>query len=77
MHATKETSSSSLAALAIALLGNHIWNRRFDASKPPLKAPALNYRHLLAAVAVWFAIAVLFFSSFFTNGQGILDSLRV
>ena len=76
MHATKETFIISLAAMALALVCNQVWNRFFDASKPPVRAPPLNLRHTAAAAGIWVVAAVLLFSSFLTNAQGILDSVR-
>lgn len=76
MHATKETFVITVAAAAIALGLNQIWNRRLDASGLPVKAPPLNFLHLAAALAVWLGVAVILFSSFFTNLAGPLDSVR-
>jgi uncharacterized protein (TIGR03663 family) len=76
MQSTKETFVLSLAAAAVALLLNQLWNRRWDASGIPAKAPPLNYKHLIAGLGCWVLIALLFFSSFFTNLHGPLDSIR-
>jgi uncharacterized protein (TIGR03663 family) len=76
MHATKETFIIALAAAALALGLNHVWNRWLDASNSPAKAPPLKPAHLAAALAVWLAVALVLFSSFFTNGAGPLDSIR-
>jgi uncharacterized protein (TIGR03663 family) len=76
MQATKETFVMSLFAAALAMFLNHTWNRLFDASGAPVKAPPLNWLHILAAAGVWISIFVLFFSSFFTNFQGLLDAFR-
>ena len=76
MHATKETFVISLAAAALALALNRAWNRWLDASGSEVKAPPLSFLHLAAALAVWLAVALVLFSSFFTNAQGPLDSIR-
>src|SRR6266850_483683 len=76
MHATKETFVLTLAAAALALALNQTWNRLLDASGPPVKAAPINLGHMAAAAGVWLVIALLLFSSFFTNASGPLDSLR-
>jgi uncharacterized protein (TIGR03663 family) len=76
MHATKETFVLTLAAAALALALNQVWNRWLDASGLPVKAPPLNSLHLAAALAVWLGVVLMLFSSFFTNAQGPLDSVR-
>jgi uncharacterized protein (TIGR03663 family) len=76
MHATKETFVITLAAAALALGLNQLWSRWLDASAAPVKPHPLRISHLAAAVGVWLAVGVLLFSSFFTNGAGLLDSVR-
>jgi uncharacterized protein (TIGR03663 family) len=76
MQATKETFVITLAAAMLALALNGAWNRWLDASGLPVKAPPLDFRHLAAGLAVWLALALVLFSSFFTNAQGPLDSIR-
>jgi uncharacterized protein (TIGR03663 family) len=76
MHATKETFVFSLVAAVSALAANYVWNRWIDASNPPGRPPRPKIKHLVLAVAVWGFVAVLFFTSFFTNAQGPVDSLR-
>ena len=76
MHATKETFLITLAAAALALGLNQLWNQRLDASSSPAKAPRLKLAHLAAAFVVWLGVALLLFSSFFTNAAGPLDSVR-
>ena len=76
MHATKETFVITLAAAALALGLNQLWNRWLDAAAPPAPPPRLSLKHLPAAVAVWLGVALLLFSSFFTNAAGPLDSVR-
>ena len=75
MHATKETFVISLAAAALALGLNQLWNRWVDAAAPPAYPPRLSIKHLAAAVAVWLGVALLLFTSLFTNAAGLLDSV--
>src|SRR5882724_6634249 len=76
MQATKETFVITLAAAALALGLNQFWNRLLDASGLPVKAPRVKLNHVAAGLAAWIAVAILFFSSFFTNANGPLDSIR-
>ena len=76
MHATKETFVITLAAAALALGLNQLWNRWLDATAPPAKAPRLKLTHLAAAFAVWLGVALILFSSFLSNASGPLDSVR-
>lgn len=76
MWTTKETFVISLAAAAIALGLNQIWNRKLDASGLPINAPWLNFLHLAAALGICLLVWLLMFSSFFTNSAGLPDSIR-
>ncbi len=76
MDATKETFVIALAASAMALALNWAWNHWLEAGGTAAKAPSLEPLHLVAALAVWLAVAVVLFSGFFTNAKGPLDSLR-
>jgi len=76
MDATKETFVITLAAAALALALSRAWNRWLDASRLPVRGPPLSLPHLAAALAVWLALAVVLFSSFFANAAGPLDSIR-
>jgi uncharacterized protein (TIGR03663 family) len=76
MHATKETFVINLVAVALALGANQLWNRWLDATAPPGRSPRLKLTHLAAALAVWVGVALVLFSSFFTNAAGPLDSVR-
>jgi uncharacterized protein (TIGR03663 family) len=76
MQATKETFVITLAVAALALALNHLWTRWLDATSSPAKPPRLKLPHLVAALAIWLGVALLLFSSFFTNAAGPLDSVR-
>ncbi len=75
MDATKETFVFTLAAAAVALVANEFWRRRVDATvvAKPLK---FKFRHLVLAGVAWLAVAMILFSSFFSDKDGPLDSLR-
>src|ERR1700722_248313 len=75
MDATKETFVFSLAAAAVALVANEFWRRQMDATTIPCRLK-IKPAHVVVAVIVWLGIAVILFSSFFTNAAGPLDSLR-
>jgi uncharacterized protein (TIGR03663 family) len=76
MAATKETFVLTLGAAAIAVGINQTWNRWLDASGLPVSAPRLNFWHLAAGLAAAVAVALILFSSFFTNASGPVDSIR-
>lgn len=76
MAATKETFIISLIAAAIALGVNQAWNWWLDASRPPVKASPLRWAHIGLAALAGLGVAVVLFSSFFTNWSGPLDSVR-
>jgi uncharacterized protein (TIGR03663 family) len=76
MHATKETFVLTLAAAAAALALNLAWSRWLDASTAAKPSRPLKIGPLAAGAVLWLAVAALFFSSFLTNPQGLLDSLR-
>ncbi len=76
MHATKETFVITLVVIALALWLNQLWSRWLDAAAPLAKAPRLKRAHIVAAIAAWLGVALLLFSSFFTNAAGPLDSVR-
>jgi uncharacterized protein (TIGR03663 family) len=75
MDGTKETFVIVLAAAALALAANWAWNRWVDASSPPIGKPRIPLKHVGAGLAVWLIVAVVLFSSIFTNAAGLLDSL--
>ncbi|OHB55597.1 MAG: hypothetical protein A2173_01415 [Planctomycetes bacterium RBG_13_44_8b] len=71
MHATKETAILALGSMLLALLLIRL------GGKPPVKLGAkYPIWHLIACLATVVLISVLFYSSFFTNPGGILDSVR-
>jgi len=71
MHATKETFIIAFCAILLALLLMRLWG------KPPVKLGAKNsIWHLIVGFTVAVLISVLFYSSFFSNPNGILDSVR-
>ena len=76
MASTKETFVITLAAAAIAVLINQAWNRQLDASGPPGNAPVLNIWHIVAGLITGGVVALLLFSSFFTNASGPIDAIR-
>jgi uncharacterized protein (TIGR03663 family) len=76
MHATKETFVINLAAAAGALTLNAVWNRWLDAGPAQELPKPISSKAVAAAFVVWLIVALLFFSSFFTNAAGPLDSLR-
>ena len=76
MDATKETFVITLAAAVVGLALSQLWNRKLDASGIPGKAPRLPIWHLAVGLAVWLAVAIVLFTSFFTNASGPLDSIR-
>jgi len=77
MHATKETSLIAFAALLLAL----VFTITTAAKKPSLTdlqkiKKTINPSHLAALVAAAVLLSALFYSSFFTNATGIVDSIR-
>jgi uncharacterized protein (TIGR03663 family) len=74
MQCAKETFVLSLAALAVAGIVVCLSGRRIaGAGAPPM---GFKLPHLFAALGAWFAVAIVFFSSFFTNAAGPLDAFR-
>jgi uncharacterized protein (TIGR03663 family) len=76
MQATKETFVLSVAAACGALLLNHVWNRKLDASGLPVRAPRLAWAHIAWGIGAWLFVVVVFFTSFFTNSRGLSDIAR-
>jgi hypothetical protein len=89
MFATKETFVLTIAAMGFALIGSHLWNhRRLQCAGAPASGPArfssstqragsetgAPKPHLALALGATTLIWLLFFSSFFTNWRGLIDS---
>ncbi|MCF7708671.1 MAG: TIGR03663 family protein [Verrucomicrobia bacterium] len=75
MYATKETFvlavfSMCAAACLVYLWERYVLGRSFDFKK------AFNPRHIAGAVLVGLAVIALFFSSFLTNPEGLIDAVR-
>jgi uncharacterized protein (TIGR03663 family) len=75
MHATKETFVFNLAAIGGAGILTLAWTRVVEGRRPDL-ARWLNPWHLGVVGAAAALVSVVLFSSFFTNPDGPLDSLR-
>jgi uncharacterized protein (TIGR03663 family) len=75
MQGTKETFVLALIAIAAALALNVLWARWLAARSEgtPFK---FQPKHAVAALGVWLAVVLLFFSSFFSNASGPLDAVR-
>ena len=69
MHATKETCIIAWGAMALALMFT------FARYEFMANLRVIDRRHLVAAVVTAAVVSVLFFSSFFTNWRGVLDSI--
>ncbi len=85
MWATKETFVLSVVALFVALLATRIWNQWRDRrirpapDSAPQRAARTRWtpaaRHVGIALGAGGLVWLLFFSSFFTHGAGLLDSI--
>ncbi len=75
MQATKETFVLALVAMAAAFFLNHLWTRRLD-ERGPAAPVKFNRSHLIIFLAGWFVIWLVFFSAFFSNSKGLLDSIK-
>ena len=75
MHATKETCVVAYGSMAAALAVTTVWDYWRRAPERGVRQ-FLNVWHIVAGAAVGCAVSVLFFSSFFTNPSGPLDSVR-
>ncbi len=75
MHATKETCIIAFGSMLLSLLLTLIVSRRRnDAGPDAVKAMKLS--HFVAGLAAAVIVSGLFYSSFLTNPNGILDSFR-
>ena len=73
MHATKETFIISLGSMFLALAAVRIFHQKKEQTKDEVKK--IKVTHILVGLIVACVVSVLFFSSFFTNMQGIKDSI--
>jgi uncharacterized protein (TIGR03663 family) len=76
MQGTKETFVFSIVAAIGALVANHLWNRRFDASGLPINARRLSASHVAIAIGCWVVAMIVLFTSFFSNWHGPVDAFR-
>ncbi|HEX3716734.1 MAG TPA: flippase activity-associated protein Agl23 [Verrucomicrobiae bacterium] len=74
MAATKETFVFAIAALGLAIASSTVWSRWREPDATRLKWQG-RWTHVLFALAAALVVAALFFSSFFTNGRGLLDAV--
>ena len=74
MIATKETSVIAYMCMAVALAVTVVRHHRAQASGPAAWA-RVDWRHVLAGLAVAGLVSALLFSSFLTHPRGVLDSL--
>ncbi len=72
MQGTKETFVLALAAMAGALVLNGMWKRRGPASAKF----QWDWKHIGLALTAWIIVAVILFTSFFSNLGGLADSVR-
>jgi uncharacterized protein (TIGR03663 family) len=75
MHATKETFVLALGALGGAVVMTWLWTRWVDGENIAVRL-APHWKNLLAGLAVAGVVSVVFFTSFFSNPGGPLDSIR-
>jgi uncharacterized protein (TIGR03663 family) len=70
MHATKETCIIAFGVMLPAFLLMRLWG------KPPVKLGSKYFWGMIVGLAIAILISGLFYSSFFSNPNGILDSIR-
>lgn len=71
MYSTKETCAIAFASMVLSLL-----IIQFDKIKQPATFwKNINKSHILAAILSFLFVAITFYSSFFTNFDGVLDSV--
>lgn len=75
MQATKETAAIAIIAAFLALAATLLFEKCSGLSVPGLPGH-MRSKHLALALIAALLISGLFYSSFFTNGRGIIDSLR-
>ena len=76
MHATKETCIIAFASMAAAILIMLLTQRKQQGGLFSRLKRTVKPAHIFAAFASAAVVSILFFSSFFKNPVGILDSLR-
>ncbi len=76
MDATKETFIIAVAAMCVALLFAKAWARWVVAAEKSHSPFQFRWIHFSTGLAAWLLVALVLFSSFFTNVGGLLDSLR-
>ena len=81
MHATKETCIIAFGSMLLALLLMLLMRRRKPRDEGRGKRDAsivnrLSSIHLIAGLVAGAVVSILFYSSFFTNLGGIVDSIR-
>ncbi len=74
-YATKETSIIAFGSMLLALLAVRLIHYK-NASATEAATRKINPVHLAAAALVAICVSALFYSSFFTNPAGIVDSFR-
>ena len=73
-HATKETCIIAFGSMLLALLLMRLMRSRRDGFV--LNAKVVKSSHLIAGLVAAVVVSALFYSSFFSNPTGILDSFR-
>ena len=74
MYSTKETWIISLGAMVMAIIIMFYFNKK--GMDLVVKLKFVRLKHLILTLAIALLISITFFSSFFTNPQGILDSIE-
>jgi uncharacterized protein (TIGR03663 family) len=74
MYATKETCIIAFGSMMLALLLTLLLQRRQESISNTIKA--IKPWHIIVTIATAVIVSALFYSSFFTNPDGILDSVR-
>jgi len=76
MHATKETCVIAWGAMALALIFAFLMTRKdSNADRFIANSKTINRRHVIVALLAAGMVSALFYSSFFTNAHGVLDSI--
>jgi len=74
MHATKETCIIAYGSLFAALIVIAVWYKRTTQDARTIRS-LINQKHLVAGLGAALLVSVLFFTSFFQNPRGPLDSI--